>query len=509
MTTAASSVAAPVGDPRRWRALVVLAIVQFMLILDVTVVNVALPSIGSGLGFSQAGLIWVVDGYTLTAGGLLLIGGRLADLYGRKRLFLIGITIFTVASVLSGAAQDPAMLVVSRFLQGGGEAMASPAAFGLVALLFPNGKERATALGIFGGMAGLGGTFGPVVSGLLLQTGTWRWIFFINVPVAVVAAVLVWVWVSESRASTDDSASPDLLGAAMATAGLTGVVYGLIQAGENHPWGSGRVLVPLLAGVVVVIAFVALESRIAHPLVPLRFFRNRTRVAANITTLFFSATFFVGFFLLTFYLERVQHWSALKTGLAYLPFGLAIGVGIGVGSAIVTVVGIKPLMLVGFVLVGVGALLFTRISVDGAYASEVLPAMLTSGLGSGLSFMGFGNAAVHQVSQEDASLASGVQNALQQIGGAIGLAVLASIATRHIAGRAPGGDVNRATPGQLVDGYTLAFLISAVVVFVGAVVLAVVMEHVFPEDQGTDDGTTAQYAATNPAPRATNAVSTD
>src|ERR1700744_5841321 len=188
------------GDPRRWRALAVLALVQFMLILDVTVVNVALPDIQADLGFSRASLVWVVDGYTLTAGGLLLLGGRLADLLGRKRMFLGGIALFTLASVLPGAAQRPGILIASRFLQGAGEAMASPAAFGLIALLFANAKERATALGIFGGVGGLGGTFGPIVSGLLLKTGTWRWIFFVNVPVAVISGALVWMWVSESRA---------------------------------------------------------------------------------------------------------------------------------------------------------------------------------------------------------------------------------------------------------------------------------------------------------------------
>jgi EmrB/QacA subfamily drug resistance transporter len=467
-------------DPRRWRALAVLALVQFMLILDVTVVNVALPDIQSGLGFSRAGLVWVVDGYTLTAGGLLLLGGRLADLLGRKLLFLWGVGVFTIASILSGAAQDPGLLVASRFLQGAGEAMASPAAFGLVALLFSNARERATALGIFGGVAGLGGTFGPVVSGLLLKTGTWRWIFFVNVPVAVVAGGLVWLWVDESRAEQrPNGGRPDILGAVLVTAGLTGVVYGLIQASENHPWGSARVLVPLLVGLAVVAGFVLLQAKIADPLVPLKFFRNRTRVAANITTLFFSAPFFVGFFLLTLYLEEVQHWSPLKTGLAYLPFGIAIGVGIGVGSALVTRVGIKPLMVIGFVLVGGGALLFARIGVTGDYAGVILPAMIVSGLGSGLSFMGFGNSAVHQVSREDASLATGVQNSLQQIGGAIGLAVLASIALRRTASKIAGG----VGPAQAaVDGYQLAYIVGAVIVFVGAIVLLVVMEHVFPED---------------------------
>jgi EmrB/QacA subfamily drug resistance transporter len=485
-TAAAAELAA---DPRRWRALAVLALVQFMLILDVTVVNVALPDIQTGLGFSRAGLVWVVDGYTLTAGGLLLLGGRLADLLGRKRMFLAGVTLFTIASVLSGAAQNPGQLVASRFLQGAGEAMASPAAFGLIALLFSNAKERATALGIFGGVAGLGGTFGPVVSGLLLKTGTWRWIFFVNVPVAAISGALVWLWVDESRAARRTTGSrPDVLGAVLVTAGLSGVVYGLIQAGDNHAWGSSRVLVPLLLGLAVLGLFVLVEARTADPLVPLQFFRNRTRVAANVTTLFFSSTFFVGFFLLTLYLEEILHWSALKTGLAYLPFGLAIGVGIGLGSALVTKLGIKPLMLTGFVLVGIGALLFARISVEGNYAGEVLPAMLVSGLGSGLAFMGFGNASVHHVSREDASLASGVQNSLQQIGGSIGLAVLASIALRHTASAVAGG----ANPAHAaVSGYRLAFVIGAIVAFVGAVVLLVLMEHVFPEDRPEETAGTA------------------
>lgn len=490
MSLAVSSVPLPVsGDPRRWRALAVLALVQFMLILDVTVVNIALPDIKSGLGFSTAGLVWVVDGYTLTAGGLLLLGGRLADLLGRKRMFLLGVGLFTVASVLSGAAQDPAMLVVSRFVQGGGEALASPAAFGLVALLFPSGKERATALGIFGGVAGLGGTLGPVVSGLLLETGTWRWIFFVNVPVAVVSAALVWHWVTESRADRHpDGARPDLVGAALVTAGLTGIVYGLIQAGSNHPWGSAPVLVPLLGGIAVLGGFVLLESRLAAPLVPLRFFANRTRVAANVSTVFFSSAFFVLFFLLTLYLENVQRWSALKTGVSYLPFGVGIGVGIAIGSTLVTRVGIKPLMLIGFGSCALGTGLLGRITVEGGYASQVLPAMIVMAVGSGMCFAGFGNAAVHQVSRADASLASGVQNALQQVGGSIGLAVLATIALRHATHAIAAGTA----PAQAtVDGYVLAFRIGAVVLLAGALLVGLIMERVYPEDHAADEPTAA------------------
>jgi predicted MFS family arabinose efflux permease len=270
------------------------------------------------------------------------------------------------------------------------------------------------------------------------------------------------------------------------------VVYGLIQAGDNHPWGSARVLAPFLAGLAVLGLFVLVEARIADPLVPLQFFRNRTRVAANVTTLFFSSTFFVGFFLLTLYLEEIQHWSALKTGLAYLPFGLAIGVGIGAGSGLVTKLGIKPLMMTGFVLVGLGALLFARISVGGDYPGEVLPAMIVSGFGSGLAFMGFGNASVHRVSREDASLASGVQNSLQQVGGSIGLAVLASIALRHTAHAIDSG----IGPAQAaVDGYQLAYVVGAIVAFVGAALLFVLMEHVFPEDYPQEDSVVAAEAS--------------
>lgn len=440
-----------------------LALVQFMLVLDVTVVNVALPSIQGDLGFSRSGLTWVVDGYVLTAGGLLLLGGRLADLLGRRRMFFAGIGLFTLASVVSGAAQDPAMLVASRFVQGAGEALAGPAAFGLIALLFPSGKERIKAVGIFGGVAGAGGTFGPVISGLLVQA-SWRWIFFVNVPVAVFAVVAVGRLVSESRADRSVSRGrPDVAGAVLVTAGLTGIVYGLIQAGAPHPWGSVQVLAPLLTGVGLLGAFVGVEARLTTPLVPLGFFRNRTRVGANIATLFFSAGFFSLFFLLTLYWEELLHYSAITAGLLYLPFGVGIGAGIGVSTALISRVGVKPVMVAGSALCALGLGLVSSISVHGSYLTQVLPGMIVMAVGSGLLFAGFGNASVHEVSQDDASLASGVQNALQQVGGAIGLAVLATIALRH-AGPMP-------TPAATVSGYVLAFRVGAGVLVAGGIVV--------------------------------------
>ncbi len=464
----------PPADPRRWRALGVLALMQFMLVLDITVVNVALPHIRADLGFSRAGLAWVVDAYVLMAGGLLLLGGRLADLLGRRRMFLVGVTLFAVASALSGAALVPGMLVASRFAQGAAEALAAPAAFGLVALLFPDAKERAKAIGMFGGVAGLGGTLGPVISGLILQGLSWRWIFFINIPVAVVAIVAVTRLVDESRAASTTRARPDVAGAVLATAGLISLVYGLIQA-ATRAWGSPVVVGPIVAGALVLVGFVVREHLAANPLVPLRFFANRTRVTANVVTLCFSSVFFTLFFLLTLYLEGVQHYSALRTGLAYLPFGIAISAGIGVAAQLVTRVGVKALLGVGFVLGAVGVLSLTRIGVHGSYVGQVLPGLVLMAFGSGLCFSGFSNASVHGVSTEDASLASGVQNAVQQVGGAIGLAVLATIALRHATAAVHQGVTSSAAS---TAGYVLAFRIGAVVMLVGAVAVWALFERV-------------------------------
>ncbi|MCU1602508.1 MAG: drug resistance transporter, EmrB/QacA subfamily, partial [Frankiales bacterium] len=348
------------------------------------------------------------------------------------------------------------------------------AAFGLIALLFTEKNERVKALGIFGGVAGLGGTFGPIISGLVVEV-SWRWIFFVNVPVAVFAVIAVVRLVSESRADKSvTEGRPDVLGAVLATAGLSGVVYGLIEAG-THDWGSGHVLVPLLLGLAVLVAFVALESRISEPLVPLRFFQNRTRVTANIVTLFFSSVFFTMFFLLTLYWEQGEGWSAIKTGLAYLPFGIGIGAGIGISAALVAKIGVKPVLTAGLVLMSIGILLVSRITVGGSYLSEALPGLLFMAVGSGFAFSGFGNASVHQVSGDDASLASGVQNAAQAIGGAVGLAVLATLALRHAQHLVATGT----DPGQAaLSGYVLAFRIGAVVLVAGAILVAVLLEKV-------------------------------
>jgi EmrB/QacA subfamily drug resistance transporter len=460
-------------DPRRWKALGVLGLVQFMLVLDITVVNVALPRIQHELGFSQSGLAWVVNGYVLMAGGLLLLGGRMADIFGRRRLFLMGVGLFALASATCGAAIDPGMLVASRFVQGAGEALAAPASFGLIALLFPDPHERIKALGIWGGIAGLGGTTGTVISGVLVNFASWRWIFFINLPVALFALIMVPRLVSESR-MVRESARPDYAGAVTGTAGLIAVVDGLLQA-ATHPWGSVNVLLPLLGGLALLAAMVWIEAHSQSPLIPLQFFENRTRVVTNFTTLFFSSAFFSYFFLLTLFEQQVLHYSPLKGGLGYLPFGLSIGAGIGIGTALMPKLGVKPIFAGGFFLCAVGMFLTSGIDVHATYISSIMPGMIILGLGSGLCFPAIGNASLHEVTGQDSSLASGVQSAMQQVGGALGLSVLVTLGLRHATGQIKNGVTHAVA---IAHGYALAFHVGTALLVIGGILIVILLEHV-------------------------------
>ena len=463
-TTAAST--AP--DPLRWRALSVLLLVQFMLILDATVVNIALPHIQRDLHFSRSGLTWVVDGYVLMAGALLLLGGRLGDLYGRRRLFLTGVIVFGLASITSGVAQNPATLVASRFAQGAGEALAAPAALGLIALLFTDTKERTKAIGYFGGVSGAAGTAGPILSGALVTYASWRWVFFLNVPIALVALIAVPRLVHATQGADADTqaARLDVTGAVLATAGLSGVTFGFVRAAD-HPWGSASVLVPVLTGALLVASFVGYERRAADALVPLRFFAERTRAAANITSVFFFSVFFSQFYFITLFLQQVKEYSALRTGLAYLPFGVAVGAAIGIATTFIPKVGARAVLTAGLTLSAIGTGLYTTITPHGSYLAHILPGMAVLGFGSGLTLPTLGVAAVHRVTASDAGLASGIQQAVQQIGGAIGLAVLATIALRHI------GNTHSAT--STTDGYTLALGAGAALLVLGAALSALLL----------------------------------
>lgn len=476
----------PHSDPRRWKALAVLGLIQFMLILDVTVVNVALPDIQTDLDFTETGLAWVVNGYVLMAGGLLLLGGRLADMLGRKKVFLAGVVLFGVASAACGAALNAEMLVIARFVQGIGEALAAPASLGLIALMFPDPKERIKALGMWGGIAGLGGTSGTVISGFLTELADWRWIFYINLPVAAFALIVVPSLVTESRMERESHHRPDVGGALTGTAGLIAIVYGLLEA-VDHGWDSANVLVPLLGGIGLILLMVLIEARSSDPLIPLSFFRNRTRVVTNFVTLFFAAGFFSYFFLLTLFEQQVLGYSPIESGLSYLPFGLTIGAGIGLSTALMPRLGVKRIFAAGFVFSAAGLALTSTVTTESSYASGILPGMLLLAFGSGISFPAFGNASLHEVTGQDSSLASGVQNAMQQVGGALGLATIVTIALTHAENKLadyglPPGEITPAMRGEaFTDGFTLGWRVAVGLLVLGAVLVVLLLEHVLAE----------------------------
>lgn len=449
-----------------------MALVQFIFVLDLTVVNVALPGIRDDLGFSEAGLVWVVDGYALMGGGLLLLGGRLSDLLGRRRVFLAGVGLFAVASFLCGAAQTPALLVASRFGQGIGEALAAPAALGIIVVIFTDPAERIKAVGIWVGLAAVGGTLGVVLSGVVNELTSWRWIFFINVPIAIFALVVVPRLVGRHRPRQQIVGRMDILGALTVTGGLVSLVYALLEA-ASRPWGSVHVVVPLVVGVLLLVSFVVVERLVSNPLVPLSFFANRTRMAACTASLLFAVAFFTMFFLLTLYMQGVLRWTPLETGLAYLPYGLFIVAGGGMATGLVPKVGVRPVLAAGCVLTAAGLLLLSAtISPDSTFLA-LLPAMLLIGLGAGLTFPVVGNAALHQVSESNAGLASGVQSASYQIGGALGLAVLVTVSTRRQQGTLADGVTQ---PFAATAGYALAFQVGAAIVFFAAVLTVIVLQ---------------------------------
>jgi EmrB/QacA subfamily drug resistance transporter len=480
-------------DPRRWLALAVLAVVQFILVLDATVVNVALPSIQRALHFSPSGLAWVVNGYTLMAGGFLVFGGRVADLVGRRRLFMFGLALFAIASTVSGLAQNSGMLVASRFAQGLGEAIAGPAALSLAVLMFDDPRERATAVGIWGGLAGLGGTFGVILSGVLTSYASWRWVFLINVPIAIAVLVVAPRLVKESRSNRRERV--DVVGALLVTGGLILIVYGLLQA-ATHTWGSDRVDVPLGVGGVLLVAFVISQALLSSPLVPLRFFRNRTRVIANLATVLLTTSFISTLYILTLYLQEIGHYSPIKTGLAYLPFGVALLVAVAMSTKLEARLGVKPVLFVGFLFMSGGLALLSQIGVHADYTAHILPGLLVLAFGNGLAFPPLSNAALHAVGPTDAGLASGVQNTFLQLGGSLGLAVVVTLALRQAASRA-GHGVSAAV--ATTDGYQLALRVTVFLGLAAALLVAMAMERVTlvaPDQQAVAEGDLADHLAT-------------
>ncbi|MFC6880273.1 MULTISPECIES: DHA2 family efflux MFS transporter permease subunit [Actinomadura] len=444
----------------RWKALAVLSLLQCLIAVDVTVVNVALPSIGADLGAGPAALAWVVTGYALVGGGLLLLGGRIADLLGRRRVFLAGAALFGLSSLLAAAAPDLPTLVAARFGQGAGEALASPAAMSLIALLFTEPSERARALGVWGAISGLGMAGGVLLSGVLTELLHWRWIFLVNLPVTAAVLALTPRLVRADRAP-ERRGGLDVPGAVLLTAGPLALVFGVLQA-AHRPWNDLAVALPVVGGVAALAAFVLVEHRSRRPLVPLSFFANRTRTVANAATVLLSAALSTTFFIVTLYLQDVLGFTPLQAGLAYLPFCAVLLVTLVLTEKVIGKLGMKSTALAGLLASALGAGLLSRLPVDGNLWIDVLPGMIAMAAGMALGLIALQNAALHGVTEQDAGIASGVQRSVDQLGGALGLAVLVGTATA-IAAHAP-GDIAAQT-----DGFRVAFRCALVAVTAAAV----------------------------------------
>jgi EmrB/QacA subfamily drug resistance transporter len=463
-----------------WLVLVLVCMAQFMVILDATIVNVALPSIQTDLDMSDADLQWVVNSYTLVFGGFLLLGGRAGDLIGRKRVFLVGVVIFTVASLLNGLAPTSEALIVFRGVQGLGAALIAPAALSIITTTFAEGAERTKAMGVWAAIAVGGGAVGLVLGGVLTTTLSWPWIFFVNVPVGIAVFIASLRYVPESK---DEHAhrSYDFAGAVTVTTGLLALVYGIVKAQEKG-WTSLHTGGFFAFAILLLTAFVVIEQRSAEPLVRLSIFRVRTVRAANVVMFLVAAGLFAMFYFNTLYLQRVLGYTALEAGLAFLPFTAGIIIGAGLSQSLVPKLGARAVPLIGMPLAIVGLLLFLRLQPDGSYVTDVLPGILLASVGMGLTFVPVTLIATSGIPANDAGLASGLYNTSQQVGGALGLAILATLAvdatqeTLTGLGREP----QPADEAQaLVDGFHVAYLGSAALVAVAFVALLFMLK---PQD---------------------------
>ncbi len=460
------------ADPRRWKALAVLGVAYLMVVLDVSIVNVALPSIQADLKFTTEDLQWVVSGYALTFGGFLLLGGRMGDLLGRRTLFMVGLGLFAFTSLLAGLSVNSAMLIGARIAQGAAGAILSPSVFSIVSVTFREGSERNKALGILGGIAGSGAAIGVLLGGILTEYVGWEWIFFVNVPIAIATLFLVPRFVRESRAE-GLLKHFDAWGAVAVTASLMLLVYGLTQSTQNG-WGSLETIGSLVGSAVLMAIFLAIELRSRSPLVPLGIFRRRTLSGANLIGLGLGTMIFGMFFLLSLYMQQVLGYSALKTGVGYLAVALTAVAASGVSQALVTRLGVKPVLVSGMVLLGSGLTYFSQVSVGGSYVGDLLPGFLLIGVGLGFSFVPVSIAALAGVKGPEAGLASGLINTSQQIGGALGLAILTTVATTHTTSLLESGTTR---PEAMTSGFSLAFWVGAGFALISLVTTLVALKH--------------------------------
>ena len=472
---------ADTGDDRhRWLALYVLCAGVLMIVIDATIVNVALPSIQDDLGFSQSDLAWVVNAYLIPFGGLLLLAGRLGDLIGQRRIFLIGLSIFTAASVLCGLAQSQGVLIGARFVQGAGGALTSAVVLAMIVTMFPAPREQAKAIGVFGFVASAGGSIGLLAGGVLTEAISWHWIFFINVPVGIATALLAKRFVP-AKDGIGLSEGADLPGAVVLTTGLMLGVYTILQVGEQG-WGSTQTLVLGSVSLALVAAFVARQARIPNPLMPLRLFQARNVVGANVVMAFVVSGMFAMFFLGALYLQRILGYDPLEVGLAFLPSTIVMGtISLRYTERLITRFGARTTLLPGIVSIAAGLLLFARTPVDGSFLVDVVPPVVLIGIGAGVSFPSLMTLAMSGATPSDSGLASGLVNATVQVGGAIGLAVLATLATERTDGLLADGE---STASALNSGYHLAYLIGAALVTVAFVAALTILRSDVPQEAG-------------------------
>jgi EmrB/QacA subfamily drug resistance transporter len=474
MTDAFPTSAPP--DRSRWLALVVLCTGMLMIILDGTIVNVALPAIQDDLGFSQADLAWVVNAYLIPFGGALLLAGRIGDLIGRRRMFLSGLTLFTAASLLCGLAGSQELLIGARFLQGVGGAMTSAVILGMIVTMFPEPREQAKAIGVYSFVASAGASIGLLAGGVLTEGLSWNWIFFVNVPIGVVTAVFALRLLAHEE-GIGLKAGADVLGSVLITSGLMLGVYTIVKAAENG-WGSTETVGLGAVSLALIALFVARQAVASNPLLPLRLFRSRNVSGANLILMLLVAGIFGMFFLGTLYLERVLGYDAVEIGLAFLPVSLGIGIlSLGLSARLGLRFGPSRVLIGGLISIGAGLVLMTQIPVDGDYVTNLLPSMVLFGAGAGLSFPAIMTLAMSSATPADSGLLSGLINTMQQVGAAVGLAVLATLATSRTDTLLADG---AGQASALVDGYTLAFTVAAVFVAAALVVAVAVLRQPAP-----------------------------
>jgi EmrB/QacA subfamily drug resistance transporter len=469
-------------DPRRahnpWVSVAIVCIAQLMVVLDATVVNVALPSIQHGLGLSQANLQWVVNAYTLTFGGFLLLGGRLSDVFGRRQLFFFGVTLFTVASFIDGISSSSGMLIGARALQGIGAALVSPATLAIVNTTFPDGDDQRRALSLWAALSAGGAAAGMLLGGVLTQALSWPWIFFVNVPIGVAAVALAVRFVPGGRAEQQERGA-DILGALAVTGGLALLIFVIVKT-QSYGWGSLRTLGLGAVALALIGSFVVIETRVRAPLIRLEIFRSRALAVGDGAIFFLGAGLFANFYFGTLYLQEILHFTPIATGFAFLPVAVLIGAAAGVSQRIVPRFGIRSVAIAGMAIAAAGLALMVRISVHGTYAGTLLPALVLLAIGLGLAFVPATLIGVSSVGGEDSGLASGLFNTAQQVGGALGLAILATVAASHTSSLI--GGLGRhasaaAVAGATVSGYRIAFLVAAGFMLISIFVLVVFLRR--------------------------------